>query len=423
LKGARPKLLFLAWSFPPFQVIAAIRAWNIAKYLTRRGWEVVVVTPQPELRRRLDNSMPSASTEGIRQVLTGHDWRQLAPTHLRCRDTGIGWFLGGVCRRVADRLGIDYGSGWIKPAEEACRSLAPGDINLILASGPPFATFVLAERLSKKLRCPYVLDYRDPWTEPGGGQKPPALVAKWESRVLKHAAAVTTVSPSWATDLRARYDIPSKVHVVTNGYDAEDLSRVEPRAFDHFAIVYAGVFYPPERVITPVLAALQRLKAKNIPREWLFHFFGTPGEHEDHVRNEATRLGVMDRVRLHGRVSRVEALAAVRGANIAVVINSVFDDASAKIKGTVPAKVFELIGLETPILLVAPPDTDLETIANSGVCRRFRGRDVDEIAAFLEQMITGPSLTTDRRKRERYAWEGIASTFDTILRDQLISSS
>src|SRR5206468_3280592 len=51
----RPKLLLLAWNFPPVQAIASVRTWNVAKYLTRLGWDVTVVTPKTELWRNLEN--------------------------------------------------------------------------------------------------------------------------------------------------------------------------------------------------------------------------------------------------------------------------------------------------------------------------------------------------------------------------------
>src|SRR4030095_8851726 len=146
----------------------------------------------------------------------------------------------------------------------------------------------------------------------------PAALIRKEAMLLAGSAATTIVSRSCASALAQRFDLGPKAHVITNGYDPEELAFVEPYNFGHFAIVYTGAFYPPKRVITPVMTALKRLKetATDGSAEWYFHYFGGG---EAHVRDEADRFGVMDRVVLHGTVSRTEALAAVRGASVAVV--------------------------------------------------------------------------------------------------------
>jgi hypothetical protein len=94
----RPKLLFLAWNFPPIQAVASVRTWNIAKYLTRLGWEVTVVTPRLALWRHVDNAekvQVDVRMEGIQEIWTDHSWRFLSPVHLACWNQGLGWFTGG----------------------------------------------------------------------------------------------------------------------------------------------------------------------------------------------------------------------------------------------------------------------------------------------------------------------------------------
>ena len=421
---ARPKLLFLAWNFPPSHATASVRTWNVAKYLARRGWDVTVLTPEPGLWRRtedIEEVQQGLATEGIRRILTDHSLRFLTGNQLTYVNNGLRWVFGGICRRIAAKIGVDRGVGWIKAAERACARLVPNDVDLILASGPPYAAFVLAERLSKKLSRPYVLDYRDPWTEvPGMIRLLQRFVIRLERKLLAVAAAVTTVSRSWASDLDDRYKLGSKVHVVTNGYDPEELAKAKPLDFGHFAIVYAGEFYPPYRVLTPVLAALKLLRKKGESERCYLHYYGSD---VDFVRQEAVNLGVMDRVKLYGRVSRSEALSAIRGANVAVVISSIFEKPSGRIAGWVPAKVFDIMGLQTPMLLIAPAGTDIESIAETaGLVRRISGSDVAGIASFLEQLNSGLIPQVEKQSSEDFAWENIAARFDVILRAELLRS-
>ena len=44
----RPKLLFLAFHFPPSGSVASVRAANIAKHLSCAGWDISVAIPDPD---------------------------------------------------------------------------------------------------------------------------------------------------------------------------------------------------------------------------------------------------------------------------------------------------------------------------------------------------------------------------------------
>src|SRR5918912_1258865 len=129
----RSRLLFLAYPFPPLRNTACVRTWNIAKHLARLGWDITVVTPHPSVWRSLDNpggAIAALNLEGIRCIFTDHRWRCLSPEPLSCWNQGLGWFVGGICRKVVRCLGIDKEIGWLKAAEWACATLSAQDIDL-----------------------------------------------------------------------------------------------------------------------------------------------------------------------------------------------------------------------------------------------------------------------------------------------------
>jgi glycosyltransferase involved in cell wall biosynthesis len=422
--GRRPKLLFLARAFPPLRATGCVRTWNVAKHLSRLGWEVTVVTPHPSVWRHVDNPRETDVTlkqHGIRRILTGHHRRMLLPSHFNGWHQGWGWFVGGTCRKIARYLNIDSGVGWIKAAEQACATLTATDVDVILATGSPFASFKLARRLSNRLGRPYVLDYRDPWTgNPHEPRPPRPRVVQEEATLLANAEAVTIVSPSWGSALDDRFSLGAKLHVITNGYDPEELATVNPHKFGHVAIVYAGNFYPPKRVISPLMAALKRLEGVMHGKEntWFFHYYG---KQENHVCQEARRFGVMERVVLHGTVPRSEALSAVHGAGVAVVITSVADVITKADQGILPGKVFETLGLGTPILLIAPPSSDIETLIETTASGcRFAGSDIDAMTAFLAEAITGQ--VRESKDCEGYAWPNLVTRMNTVLREAMRSA-
>jgi glycosyltransferase involved in cell wall biosynthesis len=394
-----------------------VRTLNTAKYLSRLDWEVTVVTPNPAFSRCVrDSSGAALLGDDVRRIFTGHGWQVLSREYSKKTFASL---VARVCQKVAWYLDIESSIGWLKAAEAACRNLTPDDVDVILATGPPFVTFRLAGRLAKALRRPYVLDYRDPWS--GNPHRP---VGRWsrpatldlEQELLNGAAAVTVVSPSWAFALQRGFEVGPKLHVVSNGFDPEELADVAHHDFGHFAIVYTGVFYPPKRVVTPVMAALQHLK-KLTPHQqpaWNFHYYGP---HGSHVRQEAERHEVMDRIVLHGTVSRSVALSAVRAAGVAVIITSTGDSCMEEDLGIVPAKVFDSVGLGTPILLIAPPRSDVRKIVSKGVgSQSFAGNDPVAIARFLlELMHLGP--TRSDCSSGQYAWPVLSGKLNSLLRN------
>lgn len=415
----RPKLLFLAYPFPPAKAPGCVRTWNMALYLTRLGWDVTVVTPDPSILRNIeDNGTTSREFDdvGIKRILTGHGWRCLAPNNLKCWSQYICKLAGKVCRPIAGRLGIDTHIGWIKAAEQASSALTTNDVDVIFATGSPFSAFGLAKRFSERLGRPYVLDYRDPWTgNPHGARLHVPSTIQEEARVLEGSAAVTIVSPSWGRALDQRFGIGPKLHVVTNGFDSGEMAAVKPYDFGHCAFVYTGIFYPPKRSIKPFLAALKLLRKSfhGNAKEWYFHYYGSD---ESHVREQAGRFGLLDRIVLHGRVSRQEALSAVKGANLAVVITSVEEAETLEDKGIVTGKIFEAIGLATPVLLIAPEGSDAGVITEpTGLVKSFTGIEIQSMVSFLEDVVRGQAPQPQNIKN--CSWAVISKDLDALLRE------
>ncbi len=410
--------MFLTWNFPPLRSAGCVRTWNIVKYLKPLGWDITVVTPHPSVFRHLD--VPEdidayLKHEGIGRIMTDHQWRCLVPEHLNCWDEKLGWLAGGICRTLARRMGVDKDAGWTKAVERACSGLTADDVDIILASGPPFGAFSLAKRLAERLGRPYVLDYRDPWTgNPHHGHLPPLAAVKREAAALRGCAAVTIVSPSWGLALGQRFGIGAKLHILTNGYDSGEMADIKPYDFGHCAFVYAGIFYPPKRVITPFLAALKLLK-ESLPDsadKWYFHYYGVD---ETHIQGQADRFGLADRIVYHGRVPRQEVLSAVKGANLSVVITSVAEQDTLEDKGIVTGKIFEAIGLGTPILLIAPLSSDAEAITEpTGLVKRFTGTEIQGMVSFLKDVVGGQGL--EPKNSEICSWTTISKNLDATLR-------
>jgi hypothetical protein len=161
------------------------------------------------------------------------------------------------------------------------------------------------------------------------------------------------------------------------------------------------------------MAALKRLKeveqSQAVP--WRFHYYGPESEH---VREQAHRFGVQNETVLHGRVARAEALSAMAGSAVNVVITSVQEESASEDRGILTAKLFDSLGLGVPVLIVGPSKSDVETIIdNSGLGRVVAASDREGIVAFVREAISGNRPSA--KNPEAYAWPNIIRTFETIL--------
>ena len=82
-------------------------------------------------------------------------------------------------------------------------------------------------------------------------------------------------------------------------------------------------------------------------------------------------------------------------------------------------KIFEAIGLETPVLLIAPVDSDAITITErTGLVKSFTGADVQGMVSFLTDIVR--RNIPQPRNIELCSWTTISNSLDTVLRRSMI---
>ncbi len=348
-------------------------------------------------------------------MYTGHQLKFLIHD-IKNPDKKLFWLAEGAFRKTARSIGLDTSLGW----EISTRTLLPricqDSYDVVLASGPPFSTFRLAERVSDRMNIPLVLDYRDGWTQGCPFIKKHLLGNAYhliEKRIVSKAALLITVSPGLKSSLIKSFNVASKIHVVTNGYNPSELELITPMDFGHPAIVYAGNLYPPKSNLTPIFAALKIIvdNKYDVPDNWRLHYFG---EHSQLVSAEAARFDLMDRVIVHGNVPREQALRANKGSVASIVITTISTNLIEDEKGIVTGKIFDLIGLGCRILLITPHGSDAEVITRlAGLGECYDGGEVNNIGEYICRCINGikPAFLAS----DDYSWPKLSSRLDALL--------
>ena len=360
-----PRVLLIAYYFPPQPEAGAVRPSLLRRYLPGFGWEVDVAT----LRFPGLASEPGIIAIPNRLVITRAPARASAPGTDPARPPrgvlgAVRAAVGRVYWGTLARMVPDPALLW---ALETVVRLAgrTGVYDAVISSAHPPSAHLAGALLARIFGVPWVADYRDLWTGYPYGNK--SLLRRAAERalevlVVRRAAALSTVSADLGAALE-RLHRRSDVAVIPNGADAQAWERVPDEAPQGFRVTYAGMLYGGQRTPELLFAAIASLRAAGDPlaAEIVCDFYGGDA---DLVTALAARYNIADRVRARGVLERAAVLLEQRRSAVLLVLLNM-DPATAAEFGS---KIFEYAGARRPVLAIGPPASVVRgLLASSGL--------------------------------------------------------
>ena len=373
---SRPRVLVVAYCFPPHAAIGTHRTLRLVSHLVDRGWQVDILTARPRAylpSTPVDDSLLSRVPGDVRVVRSGalrgftKLGRFLEPFKNRTR--GVQSAASTVSNPSdAKKLGIkvlleelwampDKDVGWLTPALlRAVPAFATRRPDVIFSSAPPWTTHLVAGSLASLFRCPWVADFRDPWVRsPWTRYRTNAAVAiarRLESAVVRKAATVLFTTNAARHEFAEYYgpEAARKFQVVTNGCDPTELGAPESVPSDGpFLLLHAGTLYGGRSPV-PLLRALASLRRSSVSAAACLRlrFLGSTGFPGVDLPAMCRALGLQDVVEFLPRVDRVESLREMRRASALVILQG----------GTamaIPGKLYEYLAAGRPLLALGEP--------------------------------------------------------------------
>lgn len=352
------RVLFLAYLFPPIANSGTQRPLKFAKYLTRYGWEPLVVTASRYDAHQTDPGLLDELPQSVRiiRVPMLNELVSDVIHQLGCRSRlakrigeGISWRLQRRYRKP------DLYALWRPTARRAAMKLFREEgFDAIYATGFPWTTLLIGSDLATATGRPLIADFRDPWAGEDLFRtplRPPEHEERaQEAEVLHAAAAAISVAPSMTRRLMAAHpDVDeSKFVTIYNGFDPIDLELPPPRADGKFRIVYTGVWkegYNPS-TLYDVIDWLRRSHPHLLENVEVVTAGFAPGE--------AKRRGVTDHIRELGPLPHRDAIALMRSADVLFVTNG---EGNRQQIG-LPGKLYEYLATGRPVLALTHPDGD-----------------------------------------------------------------
>jgi hypothetical protein len=391
-------VLVISYYFPPAGGPGVQRVLKFLKYLGDFGWTPIVLVPEnPEYPARdesLVKELPADLIIRRAPIFEPYDlYRKFTGKQAGVPiDVNVNKEAGAK-RSMSEKLAEfiratifipDARIGWLLSAvKEGRQILKEYPVLAIYSSSPPYTPSLVARRLHRISKIPWVAGFRDPWTgflsTPERWVIPRAIDRSLERSVFTEANLVEVAWKGIMQDVLGKYpELPRDKFIhIPNGFDSADFPEpdmtkraVRPKN-EKCTITYSGSLYGPRNPLSFLKAVESLIERKEIdPNKMTLRFVGRFGApiHE-----------MLDRPFVRAMIEKIEYVPHARA--VALLLDSdalllIVDDV-ASVSAIVPGKVYEYLGAARPIIAIAPPEGAIgELLQETGAGETVRQSDI-----------------------------------------------
>jgi glycosyltransferase involved in cell wall biosynthesis len=392
-----------------------MRTLRVVQQLARENWDVTVLTSDPRtyrpgapvdeallarvpsdvrvVRARAFRGFELLKTVGgtmVRRRRADPNSFQLDASRLSHSSTAKRGVVGRAIDAIDAALAIpDSESAWLAPAiTRGLATCATWRPDVLYSSAPPWTTQLVTFALASALRCPWVADFRDPWSRARwrGDRLAFAMnaVRRLERMVVRRADRVLFVAQGNHDEFVAYYgpDLAAKFQVVANGCDPTEFRNLDPPAVpdNRFVLLHAGSLYAGRTPLPLFRAIAAAVKRGSIdPQRFRLRFLGAVALRHSDLDSVCKELGLEQVVEFAPLVPRAESLRAMMSASGLLLLQPGHAVA-------VPGKVYEYFAAGRPIFAIAEGEA-AEIVRRSGIGLSVGPDDETSIVSALEQFI------------------------------------
>ena len=369
------RVLIITYYWPPSGGAGVQRWLKFVKYLRSFNWEPIVFTVENGEFPVLDFDLIKEIPDGV-EVLTVPAWEPYKMYKLfsgRNKSDGINsgflsekkgsGLIESISKWIRGNLFIpDARKFWIKPANQFLNEyLQNHPVDVIISSGPPHSTHLIALSLKKKFQIPWLSDFRDPWTNIDFykdlklTKRADQKHRKLENDVLVQSDIVLTIGRQLSNELKILG--AKRVEIIENGFDPQDFLEDKNCELDEkFSIAHIGSFTPSRNhmVLWKALSHLVNKKEEFKSKLEIKLI----GKVDYSVLQSIKDFGLDTYVKKIDYVPHNEVIKHQKSSKLLLLMVNNTPNA----KGIVTGKVFEYMASKRPILAIGPKDGDLGEI-------------------------------------------------------------
>jgi len=398
------KVLIITYHFPPINIIASKRYGRMALYMPKFGWEPVILTTNSEgnlpvlipeeniirIGENCDSKKVLVAEEGYRGIP-----KVLKPFYFLYKKLGIEI-------KSIDRFLFSWGKEVFKQ-KDLIEKVNP---DVIISTYLPAVSIWLGYIFSKKLKKPWLVDFRDACSLYNVSKSPIIrfLDRKIDKILMRQADSIITVGPYLAETMEKFYK--RSIKIIYHGFDP--LSNEESKKTNEIFSKKEKIIYYAGRFHTHRLAAVKLLidwleKDKENNFRFIARSLG-PKESNEEILRYAKEKKVSSKINLlkpaPPEIIQKEEMAA----DVLVLFEDLKKELGIISRGTMTGKFFEYISLKPPILVINRPDSDLGLILKE-TKRGYLVSNFEELDEAIKKILNKVSLTPAFEKLGQYSRE------------------
>ena len=415
----KKQVLIIVYYWPPAGGSGVQRWIYFTKYLRELNWEPVIYTVQNPEAPYQDESLSGEIPSDV-QIIKEDIWepfgayRKIAGIKegQKIKSGVIAQEKKSIKRYIikwirANLFIPDPRVNWItKGTRTLTKFLSTNKIDLIITSGPPHSAHLIGRKLHKKTNIPWIVDFRDPWTQVFNWNLLPrtSLVEKihktLELNVLKECDGLITVSHHCMSDLLKICSVKNH-EIITNGFDHLHTSSIPANTKDQLEMLYTGVLSADRNPVQLWKSLATYLDAHpNFEVKFKLVFYG---DIDTAIGDSIQNAGLGKYTTFHPPVKHEKIIQLMQSADLLLLIGVPNEP------GVVTGKIFEYISTGKPILAVSPVQSDIEHIlqeTKTGINIPFEDVSnfdniMSDLISFLNTPIDPPSLNQKILKYHR----------------------
>ncbi len=441
------KVLIIAPIFSPSNRIAAIRPTKLAKYFSRQGIEVTVITApnvfdiedpilvddEKEVHQVV--RIPNSKVYNKAYTIVYGGYRQVAGKKSsgtkdhetskpvkggRAKESAIKKFVRSWMQIWKDYDYANQVKGWVKSQTE--------NYDVVLSTYGPFSSHMIGKLIKKRNpSIVWIADFRDALQYAEEGSPIGIWARSFGKNVYKNADHIIGVSSGVLDDLQIPKKHEGRCAVITNGFDQEDQKKIASAKVEteqKLRLLYTGQLHLGKSDVSIVFRAIRDLASEGMIdlQKISVQYAGLNG---DEFIQQAAQYDLQSITQDFGFISRVDALALQNACDVLLLAswNSVGST------GIITGKFLEYIMMDKPILCTVTGNLsssalkDMIIQANVGYCWEEANGQADYagLKRFLLRQYQAAIGTEDRDFHpnsayiKQFSYEHIANQFIALF--------
>lgn len=363
------KLLLICRSFPPINIMGAVRPYEIAKYFDGLGWDVTVICSYE------DNYVGKGYEAGLGtiKVISVPKNKYIAVLNKNYNSNAV-----EISKKIIRKMIYpEYFRFMVKDYENLIEKhiLEQGVPDFIISTAKPISAHIVAARIKSKYpSTKWIADFRDLFALRQDDKLNPIVKIKKnsEAKITENADMLTVVTDTMKLKMSEYLD--NDIYVIRNGADRIGIAQHKKSFINKkYVISFTGILYGGFIDIEPLLKALKTTKLKIE-----VNFYGS----EKTVVADLSRKYPEVKISYFKRVTK-ERVKEIQEESDFLLVGL---GKSISQKGVLTGKFFEYIETANPIIAICDEDSELAKLINKyslGVATR----DSCKINSFMEKVI------------------------------------